>query len=106
MSTSYILAISKRREYWKCELTLPSGLIQYSVRHLVLLWAYKEWFDEVCLQYFMNQSYFCFIILVHGQSYNATQWASTVTVTNTHSLAIRTRKAKKPRDANVTLKNE
>jgi len=28
----------------------------------------------------------------------------TLTATNTHSLPIRTRKAKKPRDANVTLK--
>lgn len=74
--------------------------MQY-MRQLALLITYKS---EFCLESSKNAVYSYFIILARGQSYNSTQWVFTLEATNTHSLAIGTGTAKKPRDANVALR--
>lgn len=61
----------------------------------------------MCLEQLKNETHFYLMTLAHGQSYNANPVGIQLSKTmNTHSLAIGTREAKKPRDANVSLQGD
>lgn len=97
-SISCISILSKTVARLGYRLFLHPDLIQYSIRDHALLWVYNS--DVVRCTCSTSRIKSISVSL----GYNGIQWAFTLTTINTHSLAIRTRKAKKPRDANVTLK--